>query len=108
MSGEVGLNGWIAIPPAEQDRILPLLVEHIRLTRAEPGCLAFAVTPSPDDRGRFVVAERFRDRAAFEAHQRRAAASAWGDATRHLERNYRIEARPWPQPTAAPGPAPTR
>jgi quinol monooxygenase YgiN len=92
MHGEVALNGWIAIPPAEQERVLPLLAEHVRLTRAEPGCLAFAVTPSPDDPGRFVVAERFRDRAAFEAHQARAAASPWGEATRHLKRDYRIEA----------------
>ena len=80
---EVTLRGWIAIPPAEHDRLLPLLAEHVRLTRSEPGCLAFAVTPSPEDPGRFEVAERFRDRAAFEAHRRRAAASAWGEATRH-------------------------
>jgi quinol monooxygenase YgiN len=88
---EVTLTGWIAIPAGEQDRVLPLLDEHVRLTRAEPGCLAFAVTRTPEHPERFAVAERFRDREAFDAHQRRSAASPWGAATRHLRRNYRIE-----------------
>jgi quinol monooxygenase YgiN len=91
MEREVGLRGWITIPPAEQDRLLPLLAEHGRLTRAEPGCLAFAVTPSADDPALFQVVERFRSRAAFQAHQRRAAASPWGVASRHLRRDYTIE-----------------
>ena len=47
--------------------------------------------PHPGDPGRLDVAERFRDRAAFDAHQARTAASAWGAATRHLVRHYRIE-----------------
>jgi quinol monooxygenase YgiN len=88
---EVTLTGWIAIPASEQDRLLPLLDEHVRLTRAEPGCLAFSVARSPGHPERFDVAERFRDRQAFDAHQRRAAASPWGAATRHFRRNYRIE-----------------
>ena len=87
---EVALTGWIAIPAADQPRLLPLLDDHIRLTRAEPGCLAFAVTPDPADPERFEVAERFRDRAAFEAHRARGAASPWGAATRHLARHYRV------------------
>ncbi len=87
--GEVALIGWITIPPEAEPRLLPLLDEHVRLTRDEPGCLAFSVTRAGE--GRFEVAERFRDRAAFAAHQRRAAASAWGAATRHLQRDYRIE-----------------
>ena len=86
---EVALTGWIAIPPDEEARLLPLLDAHVRLTRAEPGCLAFSVTRGGE--GRFEVAERFRDRAAFDAHQERAGASPWGAATRHLQRNYRIE-----------------
>jgi quinol monooxygenase YgiN len=88
---ETALTGWIAIPAAEQDRLLPLLEDHIRLTRAEPGCLAFAVTRSPEDPERFEVVERFRDHDAFLAHQQRSAASPWGEATRHLRRDYRIE-----------------
>lgn len=88
--GEVVLTGWIAVPPDEIAALRQLLEEHVRLTRAEPGCRAFAVTQNPRDPTRFDVAERFRDRAAFEAHQRRSAASAWGAASRHLERHYSI------------------
>ena len=72
--------------------VRPLLDEHIRLTLAEPGCLAFAVTPNPTDPTRLDVAERFRDRASLEAHRRRTAASPWGAATRHLKRRYRVVA----------------
>jgi quinol monooxygenase YgiN len=91
VSHTVSLHGWIAVPAADLPDLLPLLDEHVRLTRAEPGCLAFAVTPDPADPGRLDVAERFRDRAAFDAHQARTAASPWGAATRHLVRHYRIE-----------------
>jgi quinol monooxygenase YgiN len=103
---ETALTGWIAIPAAEQDRLLPLLEDHIRLTRAEPGCLAFSVTRSPEHPERFDVVERFRDRDAFLAHQQRSAASPWGEATRHLQRDYRIE--DGPSAAAAPGPEPSR
>jgi len=87
---EVTLTGWIAVPPAEAERLRPLLAEHIRLTRAEPGCLGFEVSANRVDPGRLDVAERFRDLAALEDHQRRVAGSAWGAATRHLLRHYRI------------------
>lgn len=91
---EVVLTGWLDVPAAERARIRPLLAEHVRLTLAEPGCLAFSVAETPPGSGRFAVAERFRDRAAFEAHQARAAASAWGAATRGLPRDYRVTEEP--------------
>ncbi len=91
MSGEVSLHGWISLPREELSRLRPLLDEHVRLTRAEPGCLAFSVMPDPGEPTRLDVAERFRDRAALDAHRARTAASAWGAATRHLVRHYRIE-----------------
>ena len=94
MSGTVTLRGWIAVPPDELARLRPLLDEHVRLTRAEPGCLAFDVTESPERPGWFAVSEHFRDAAAFEAHQARAAASPWGPATRHLRRDFHREDRP--------------
>ncbi len=86
--GEVTLTGFIEIPAGERAALLPLLDEHIRLTRAEPGCLAFDVTETAPNSGRFAVAERFRDNAAFDAHQARASASPWGAASRHLSRDF--------------------
>lgn len=64
------------------------LPEHIRLTRAEPGCEMFAVTPA----GSLVwdVAERFADRAAFDAHQARTRASDWGRATAGIARDFTL------------------
>ena len=87
--GEVTLTGFIEIPAGERPALLPLLSEHIRLTRAEPGCLDFQVSESTERPGWLAVSERFRDAAAFEAHQARATASPWGAATRHLRRDYR-------------------
>ncbi|UKA63381.1 putative quinol monooxygenase [Arthrobacter sp. FW306-04-A] len=66
------------------------LASHVALTRAEAGCISFCVsrTESP-----FVwqVDERFRDAAAFKAHQDRVASSEWGRATAGIERRYTID-----------------
>ena len=72
----------------EADLVASLLPEHIRLTRAEPGCLSFSVTRTSDPLV-WQVEERFTDRAAFDAHQARNRASAWYKATAHLRRDYR-------------------
>lgn len=64
------------------------LADHIRLSRAEPGCLSFNVTPT-DDPLVWAVDEAFSDLAAFEAHQARTRTSAWHKATAHFRREYR-------------------
>lgn len=84
------LTGHIDVPADRLDAVSAALPEHIRLTRAEPGCLAFDVTPDPDHPGRFRVSERFADQAAFEAHQTRARASDWARMTAGIPRNYEI------------------
>lgn len=90
MSGEVTLRGWLICADDEQVGIVEQhLARHIALTRAEPGCLAFSVAPTGDPRV-WQVAERFADRAAFDAHQKRVADSEWGRATSAIERDYTI------------------
>jgi quinol monooxygenase YgiN len=74
--------------------VLAALPDHIALTRAEPGCLAFEVTQSIDNPRHFLVSEIFTDQAAFDAHQRRAAASPWARITAGLERHYTITTQP--------------
>ncbi|MEZ5751066.1 MAG: antibiotic biosynthesis monooxygenase [Paracoccaceae bacterium] len=64
------------------------LSEHIRLTHAEPGCERFEV--EPESPLVWSVRERFSDRAAFDAHQSRVKASAWGQATQGIPREYQI------------------
>ena len=66
-----------------------LLPDHIRLTRAEPGCEMFDVTPSATPLI-WDVAERFTTQADFDAHQTRTRASAWGQQTGHIARNFAI------------------
>ena len=66
------------------------LPDHITLSRAEPGCLTFDVTPT-DDPLVWEVMESFRDRASFDTHQTRARNSTWFAATRHILRDFRME-----------------
>ncbi len=87
----IRLTGHIDVPPERLGEVTRALEEHIRLTRAEAGCELFDVRPVPGTPGRFTVEEIFRSRADFDAHQARAAASAWGRASAGLARQYRIE-----------------
>jgi quinol monooxygenase YgiN len=74
----------------DRARVLRHLPEHIRLTRAEPGCKWFDVTQNAADKLVFDVDECFADRAAFEAHQTRTRASAWFEATQGIERDFAL------------------
>ena len=66
------------------------LAQHVALTRAEPGCVSFAVEPT-DDALVWTVEEQFSDADAFAAHQARVGASTWGLATTGIERRYTID-----------------
>lgn len=85
------LTGHIDVPEPDRESVAAALPEHIRLTRAEPGCLLFHVTPDAQVAGRWQVHELFESRAAFEAHQARVAASAWGKAAGNARRHYRVD-----------------
>ncbi len=89
----------------EADRVAALLPGHIRLTRAEPGCLLFEVIRSMSDPVRFAVREIFASRADFEAHQARAAASDWGRSTRGIPRDYMLTEPTGQRRWALPGSA---
>ncbi len=92
MGGGVVLAGrLICRTPEERAAVRAHLPEHLGLTRAEPGCLSFDVDEDAARPGEWIVSERFADRAAFEAHQARAAASAWGAATAGILRDYEID-----------------
>lgn len=79
-----------------QDEVLAVrghLPHHIRLSRAEPGCLSFDVSET-DDPMVWDVQETFRTRADFDAHQTRTRQSRWFEATRHILRDFRVEDLP--------------
>jgi quinol monooxygenase YgiN len=65
------------------------LPDHIRLTRAEPGCLSFEVPQIAPLI--WEVRERFTDRAAFDAHQTRTKASDWYLYTAGIAREYQVD-----------------
>jgi quinol monooxygenase YgiN len=83
----VRLSGHLrCASPQEADLVARHLPEHVRLSRAEPGCLSFDITAT-DDPLVWRVEERFIDRAAFEFHRRRTRASAWWEATAAVKRD---------------------
>ncbi len=87
----VTLRGFLICRSLEEaDRVSAMLPDHIRATRAEPGCLTFEVLRSSADPVRFAVHEVFRDKAAFEAHQARIRGSAWWRATQNIPRDYKL------------------
>lgn len=87
----VHLTGRLICRGAAEARIVAEhLPRHVELTRAEPGCISFEVTPTTDPLV-WQVEERFEDEAVFRAHQARVAASDWGRATVGIERRYSID-----------------
>lgn len=84
------LSGFLELPPGRIEELRPTLAEHVRLTRAEPGCLCFDVTEDPEIPGRFNLYEEFVDPDAFRVHQRRSAASAWGRISVDFIRRYTV------------------
>ncbi|MGB0900577.1 putative quinol monooxygenase [Halocynthiibacter sp.] len=87
---KIQLNGYILVPDDRLDAVRAGLIDHIRLTHQEPGCISFEVTENPDVPGRFDVAEVFTDQASFDAHQARTKASVWADITAGIPRDYEI------------------
>lgn len=87
----ITLTGHLICADAtEADIVRKHLPEHVRLTRAEAGCLSFNVLPTADPLV-WQVDESFSDAAAFEAHQARTRASIWHRATAHVKRDFRTE-----------------
>lgn len=84
------LSGYLEVPEERLESVRAALDLHIRLTRAEPGCLVFDMIEDPEVPGRFDVYEEFVDPDAFRSHQRRAEASAWGRVSLGLTRRYTI------------------
>lgn len=76
-----------AATSAEAETVQCLLPEHVRLSRAEPGCLRFDVIRT-DDPLVWHLHEEFIDAAAFAAHQVRTSATVWAEKTTTLRRDF--------------------
>jgi quinol monooxygenase YgiN len=90
VTGKLRLSGLLTCASVSEAAIVhQYLPEHIRLSRAEPGCLSFEVTQS-DDPMIWRVEECFADQSAFDAHQTRTRASEWWRATAGIRRDFQI------------------
>ena len=89
VTGVVRLTGAIRCAPEEVEGLRAALPDHVSLSRAEPGCLAFDIRATADPCV-YEVSEGLRDEAAFEAHQARARTSAWWRITGHMPRAFEI------------------
>lgn len=69
--------------------MLAQLPDHIRLTRAEPGCLQFDVMQTSDPLI-WQVDECFASAADFAAHQLRTKTSDWFNATQNIRRDFQF------------------
>lgn len=86
----VTLQGYIIVPDDDLENITSALLTHIILTREEPGCLAFNVTPDKNNPNKFDVYEEFINQAGFNYHQSRSKASSWAETSKRVERHYEI------------------
>lgn len=84
------VRGFITMPRDQIATVMRHLDEHVRLTRAEAGCLKFNANQDGAHPERINVDEAFVDRAAFEAHQARTGKSVWADVTKGMLRTFDI------------------
>ncbi|MGP9766858.1 putative quinol monooxygenase [Halomonas sp. AOP13-D3-9] len=85
---KVILKGFIIVPEPDLNAVKAELINHKRLTLAEPGCLVFEVAQCTINPYRFDVYEEFIDRGSFERHQARVKSSAWSKVSGNVERYY--------------------
>jgi quinol monooxygenase YgiN len=89
-TGAVRVSGRLICSSWQEAEILRShLLDHIRLTQAEPGCIVFDVSQT-DDPLVWRVEESFRDQKAYELHQKRTRSSAWWAATAKIRRDYQV------------------
>ncbi len=60
--------GHFVVDPADQEAFVASKVDAMRSTRAESGCLEYAMTVDPLDATRVLLFERWADQGSFDAH----------------------------------------
>jgi quinol monooxygenase YgiN len=88
--GKVILEGYIVVSESDLINLKEHLDEHIKLTRAENGCIVFNVEQRNGKELIFDVYEEFSDKEAYYFHQERLKASPWYKATRKVEKHYDV------------------
>src|SRR5690349_11204785 len=78
------VTGSIVARPDSIDELLERSLEHVRRSRAEPGCCSHAVHREAENPLRLVFLEEWEDRAALAAHFAVPASRAFAKAARAL------------------------
>jgi quinol monooxygenase YgiN len=62
------VTGSVQARPEHLEQVLALSLEHVRRSRAEPGCLLHTVHQDVEDPNRVVFVEHWQDLDALRAH----------------------------------------
>lgn len=87
------VQGVFRVAPEDRERFLAESVETQRISRAEPGCVEYAIAADPVEPDRVVLTERWERRTDLDAHiealtaRRRAAAEAGATPLRPVSRD---------------------
>lgn len=60
--------GAVVVAPGKRDEAFALARQHVRRSRAEPGCVEHGVSIDADNPDRLVFVERWESPAALQAH----------------------------------------
>ncbi|WP_408589158.1 putative quinol monooxygenase [Novosphingobium sp.] len=86
--------GSFRLPPEQVEAARPLAEKVVTATRAEDGCIEYAYAQDLFDPGLFRISEKWRDRAALDAHFRTDHMKVWAAERAELltlsDRNIRI------------------
>lgn len=85
--------GSVRIPVEAIERGLPMIEKVIAATRAEDGCELYAYARDVSEPDLFRITEKWRDRAALEAHFKTAHMAVWAAERAELglfDRNIRV------------------
>lgn len=86
----ITLEGFIDIPEEYLDKAKCFLESQLQETLNESGCISFKITQDKDIATRFYVHESFKDKVAFDQHQKRSQNITWGAFSKNFKRSYQI------------------
>ena len=78
------VTGFVRLEPADIDAALPAARTMMAASQAEDGCFEYAYSQDLTDPGMIRVTERWRDRAALDAHFQTPHMGAWRQALSSL------------------------
>lgn len=94
------VEGTVRVPPENIERARPVMIQMIRASRAEPGCIDYAYSIDVLDPGLVRITERWTDREALAQHFKTAHMHTWRSFFAELgisDRSLRLyEAAPEP------------